>query len=82
MKWRLKNRYNIKDNSFSSNLKRSIQVESWFDREKEPVYIEIDLVHHSGQSLQRQSIYAMKATDIGHNLFHLGIRQWYGQLMH
>lgn len=61
-KWRLKNRY--KGNPFSSNLKRSIQVESWFDKEKEPGYIEIDLVHHSGQMGEGQFIYTMTATDI------------------
>lgn len=42
--WELKKEY--RGNPFSSNLKRSIKVESWFDREKEAGSLEIDLVHH------------------------------------
>jgi len=38
---KLKNKY--KSNPFSSNLKRSIEVESWFDKPKHPGYVEIDL---------------------------------------
>jgi len=61
-KWKLKKKY--KGNPFSSNLKRSIQVESWFDKEKEPGYLEIDLVHHSGKIPEGQFIYTLTATDI------------------
>jgi len=61
-KWKLKKKY--KGNPYSSNLKRSIQVESWFDKEKEPGYLEIDLVHHSGKIPEGQFIYTLTATDI------------------
>jgi len=61
-KWKLKKRY--RGNPYSSNLKRSIQVESWFDKEKESGYLEIDLVHHSGKIPEGQFIYTLTATDI------------------
>ena len=61
-KWKLRKKY--KGNPFSSNLKRSIQVESWFEKEKEPGCIEIDLVHHSGSIPEGQFIYTLTATDI------------------
>jgi len=51
-------------NPFSSNLKRSIQVESWFDREKSIGEVEIDLVHHCGESADGQFIYTLTATEI------------------
>ena len=51
-------------NPFSSNLKRSIQVESWFDREKTIGEVEIDLVHHCGESADGQFIYTLTATEI------------------
>ncbi len=60
--WRFKKRY--RGNPFSSNLKRSIQVESWFDRVKESGDVEIDLVHHCGDSPLGQFIYTLTATEI------------------
>jgi len=59
---KLKNRY--KTNPFSSNLKKSIKVESWFDKVKEPGYVEIDLVHHSGSSGKGEFLYTLTATEI------------------
>ncbi len=59
---RLKSRY--KRNPFSSNLKRSIEVESWFDKPRIPGYVEIDLVHHSGVSGKGDFIYTLTATEI------------------
>ena len=54
---KLKNHYNA--NSFSSNLKKSIKVESWFDKVKEPGYVEIDLVHHLRSIRERRiSLYS------------------------
>lgn len=61
-KIKLKNRY--RGNSFSSNLKKSIKVESWFDKPKESGYIEVDLVHHSGVSGAGEFIYTLTATEI------------------
>ena len=61
-KMKLKGSY--KRNPFSSNLKRSIEVESWFDKPKIPGYIEIDLVHHSGPSGKGDFLYTLTATDI------------------
>jgi len=61
-KVKLKGRY--RGNPFSSNLKRSIKVESWFDRPKEPGCIEIDLVHHSGATGKGEFIYTLTATEI------------------
>ena len=59
---RLKSKY--KRNPFSSNLKRSIEVESWFDKPKIYGYVEIDLVHHSGVSGKGDFIYTLTATEI------------------
>ena len=59
---KLKKRY--RSNPFSSNLKRSIKVESWFDKPCESGYIEIDLVHHSGASGKGEFIYTLTAVDI------------------
>jgi len=59
---RLKRRY--KGNPFGSNLKKSIQVESWFDKTREPGYVEVDLVHHSGASGAGEFIYTLTATEI------------------
>lgn len=61
-KLKLKKRY--KGNPFSSNLKKSIMVESLFDKPKEPGYIEIDLVHHSGASGKGEFIYTLTVTEI------------------
>ena len=51
-------------NPFSSNLKRSIRIESWFDREKSIGEVEIDLVHHCGENPDGQFIYILTATEI------------------
>ena len=59
---RLKSKY--KRNPFSSNLKRSIEVESWFDKPKIYGYVEIDLVHHSGVSGKGDFIYTLTVTEI------------------
>jgi len=61
-KVKLRGRY--RGNPFSSNLKRSIKVESWFDRPKGPGCIEIDLVHHSGATGKGEFIYTLTATEI------------------
>ncbi|MFN3741004.1 MAG: transposase family protein, partial [Thermodesulfovibrionales bacterium] len=61
-KMKLKKRY--RGNPFSSNLKKSVKVESWFDRPKEPGYLEIDLVHHSGASGKGEFIYTLTATEV------------------
>lgn len=61
-KLKFKKRY--KGNPFSSNLKRSIKVEAWFDRPKEPGYVEVDLVHHSGASGKGDFIYTLTATEV------------------
>ncbi|MCX8031630.1 MAG: hypothetical protein N3A59_08665, partial [Thermodesulfovibrionales bacterium] len=53
-----------KGNPFSSNLKKSIKVVSWFDKPREPGYIEIDLVHYSGVSGKGEFIYTLTATEI------------------
>ena len=60
--WKLKKKY--KTNPFSSSLKRSIKVESWFEREKEVGSLEIDLVHHCGEKAEGQFIYTLTATEI------------------
>jgi hypothetical protein len=62
LKLKLKKRYRA--NPFSSNLKKSIQVESWFDKPKEPGYVEVDLVHHSGVSGKGEFIYTLTATEV------------------
>ena len=59
-------RKRYRGNPFSSNLKRSIQVESWFEKEKEPGSVEIDLVHHSGSIPEGQFIYTLTA-ELRHN---------------
>lgn len=61
-KMKLKDKY--RRNPFSSNLKRSIEVESWFDKSYKPGYVEIDLVHHSGASGKGDFIYTLTATEI------------------
>jgi len=61
-KIKLKGRY--KRNPFSSNLKKSIEVEPWFDKPRIPGYVEIDLVHHSGASGKGDFIYTFTATEI------------------
>ena len=61
-KIKLKKRYG--GNPFSSNLKKSIAVESWFDKQREPGVVEIDLVHHSGASGTGEFVYTLTATEI------------------
>lgn len=61
---KLKLNRKYKGNPFSSNLKKSIAVESWFDRPKIPGYVEIDLVHHSGASGKGEFIYTLTATEV------------------
>jgi len=51
-------------NPFSTKLKRSIQVESWFDKKKEVGEVEIDLVHHCGESGYGEFIYTLTVTEI------------------
>ena len=51
-------------NPFSSNLKKSIQVESWFDKPRMAGYVEVDLVHHCGSSLKGEFIYTLTATEV------------------
>ncbi len=53
-----------KGNPFSSNLKRSVQVESWFDKPRMAGYVEVDLVHHCGSSLKGEFIYTLTATEV------------------
>lgn len=59
---KLQGRY--KRNPYSSNLKKSIKIESWFDKPKIPGYVEIDLVHHSGASGKGDFLYTLTATEI------------------
>ena len=61
-KLKLKGRYS--GNPFSSNLKKSIKVESWFDKNREPGSVEIDLVHHSGATGKGEFIYTLTATEL------------------
>lgn len=61
-KWKIRQKY--KTNPFSSNLKRSIQVESWFEKKQEVGSLEIDLVHHCGENPSGQFIYTLTATEI------------------
>ncbi len=70
-KWKLREKY--KGNPFSSNLKRSIKVESWFEREKDIGEIEIDLVHHCGENPEGQFIYILTATDVATGWTELGV---------
>lgn len=51
-------------NPFSSNVKKSVKVESWFDKPKVAGYVEVDLVHHCGTSLKGDFIYTLTATEI------------------
>jgi len=53
-----------KGNPFSSNLKKSIKVESWFDKPDMTGYLEVDLVHHCGSSLKGEFIYTLTATEV------------------
>jgi len=59
---KLQGRY--KSNPYSSNLKKSIKVESWFDKPKILGYVEVDLVHHSGASGKGDFLYTLTATEI------------------
>ncbi|WP_460180787.1 DDE-type integrase/transposase/recombinase [Thermodesulfovibrio sp. TK110] len=61
---RIKLKQKYRSNPFSSNLKKSIMVESWFDKPKQPGYLEIDLVHHSGASGKGEFIYTLTATEV------------------
>jgi hypothetical protein len=53
-----------KGNPFSSNLKKSIKVESWFDKPRMAGYVEVDLVHHCGSSGKGEFIYTLTATEV------------------
>lgn len=53
-----------KGNPFSSNLKKSIKVESWFNKPRMAGYVEIDLVHHCGATLKGEFIYTLTATEV------------------
>lgn len=61
-KVKLKERY--RGNPSSSNIKKFIKVEAWFEKPKEPGYVEIDLVHHSGASGKGEFIYTLTATEV------------------
>jgi len=61
-KWKLKDKY--KSNPFSSNVKKSIMVESYFDKQKEPGTIEVDLLYHSGESAKGEFAFTLTATEI------------------
>lgn len=61
---RLKLKQKYRGNPFSSNIKKSIKVESWFDKPREPGYIEIDLVHHCGVSGKGEFIYTLTAVEV------------------
>ncbi|MCW4002400.1 MAG: transposase family protein, partial [Candidatus Bathyarchaeota archaeon] len=60
----LKLKKTYRSNPFSSNLKKSIKVESWFDKPTDPGYLEIDLVHHCGASGKGEFIYTLTAVEI------------------
>lgn len=51
-------------NPISSNVKKSVKVESWFEKPKIPGYVEIDLVQHSGPTGKGEFIYTLTATEI------------------
>jgi len=60
---RLRCRYG--GNPFGSNVKGSISVESYFDKEKGEVgHLEVDLVHHCGDSVRGEFLYTLTVTDI------------------
>lgn len=60
-KAKLKGRYR---GNPSSIVKKFIKVETWFERPKEPGYVEIDLVHHSGASGKGEFTYTLTATEV------------------
>lgn len=61
-KWKLRDKY--KSNPFSSNVKKSIMVESYFDKQKEPGTIEVDLLYHSGESAKGEFAFTLTVTEI------------------
>lgn len=61
-KWKTKNKY--KSNPFNSNVKKSIMVESYFDKQKELGTIEVDLLYHSGESAKGEFAFTLTATEI------------------
>ncbi len=59
--WRGKKR---RSHPFSSQLKRSVAVEAWYERPRELGYVEVDLVHHSGASAAGDFAYTLTATEV------------------
>ncbi|PNV78709.1 MAG: transposase [Fervidicoccus sp.] len=61
-KLKLKGKY--KTNPYNSSIKKSVQVESWFDKQKEPGTVELDLLYHSGESAKGEFAFTLVMTEI------------------
>ncbi|RME67642.1 MAG: transposase [Nitrospirae bacterium] len=61
---KIKFELSVKGNPYSSSLKRSIKTEAWYEKEIEPGYVEVDLVHHSGASGKGEFLYTLTATEL------------------
>lgn len=61
---RIKFELSRRGNPYSSSLKRSIKVEAWYEKQIEPGYVEVDLVHHSGASGKGEFLYTLTATEL------------------
>jgi len=60
---RLRNRY--RSNPYGSHLKKEIEVESYFKKDRKEIgHVEVDLVHHSGGSGRGEFLYTLTVTDI------------------
>jgi len=53
-----------KENPYSSQLKKSVPIESHSEKSKETGTLEMDLVHHCGESLKGEFLYTLTATEI------------------
>lgn len=62
-KAKLKHKY--RTNPYASHIKKNIPVESYFDKPKDVFgYVEIDLVHHCGETARGEFAYTLTVTEI------------------
>lgn len=61
-KAKLKHKY--RTNPYASHIKKNIPIESYFDKPKGILgYVEVDLVHHCGETAKGEFIYTLTATE-------------------
>ncbi|MBC7327392.1 transposase family protein [bacterium] len=63
-RWKLRAKGKYKSNPFSSNVKRAVPTESYFDKRKETGDMEVDILYHSGESAKGEFFFTLTATEV------------------